>query len=110
MVQDSQKIPKDMISPLPPPLGIGLFYSGYFKAEMGISRMDEFHQTGILVHESRPVKWRVFDYWVVRPFGWVAEPDMGRTHQKGPNVHYFIHRRIAGGNILIDLRLKATRA
>jgi len=42
MVQDSEKILKDMISPLPPTLGIGLVYSGYFEPEMGISRMNEF--------------------------------------------------------------------
>ena len=42
MVQDSKKIVKDMISPVPSTLGIGLAYSGYFKPEMGISRVNEF--------------------------------------------------------------------
>jgi hypothetical protein len=47
MVQDSEKILKDMISPLPPTLGIGLVYSRYFEPEMGISRMNEFQGMGL---------------------------------------------------------------
>jgi hypothetical protein len=43
MVQDGQKILKDTFGPLPPTLGIGLANSCYFKPEMGISRMYEFH-------------------------------------------------------------------
>jgi hypothetical protein len=47
MVQDSEKILKDMISPFPPALGIGLVYSSYFKPEMGIGRMNEFQGMGL---------------------------------------------------------------
>ena len=46
MVQDSKKIVKDMISPVPSTLGIGLAYSCYFKPEMGISRVNEFQGIG----------------------------------------------------------------
>ncbi len=43
-IQDGQKIPEDMISPLPPTLGIGLVYSCYFEPEMGISRVNKFQR------------------------------------------------------------------
>jgi hypothetical protein len=47
IIQDSQKIVEDPISPLPPALGIGLADPGYFEPEMGISRVNEFQGTGL---------------------------------------------------------------